>query len=57
MKCFYHNDMDGKCAGAIVHRSEMKNPETLSEYISINYNQPFPFESIRLYERVFIVDY
>ena len=20
MKCFYHNDMDGKCAGAIVYK-------------------------------------
>lgn len=59
MKCFYHNDMDGHCAGAIVARA-MKNQEddgTEFEYIEINYNRSFPFDKIRLNEEVIIVDF
>lgn len=52
MICFYHNDNDGKCAGAIVkgcfHDCRM---------IAIDYKDTFPFESIEKDEQVFIVDF
>lgn len=53
MKCFYHTDMDGHCAGAIVHNAF--NGE--GDYRTINYNQPFPFEDIEKDETVVIVDF
>ena len=59
MKCFYHTDMDGKCAGAIV-KKEMKNQEndgTGFKYIPINYKDDFPFENIIPNEQIFIVDF
>lgn len=59
MKCFYHTDMDGHCAGAIVRRA-MKNKEddgTGFEYIAINYSHNFPFDKIRPNEEVVIVDF
>ncbi len=52
MKVFHHNDLDGRCAAAIVHQ---KYPE--AEYIEINYNQPFPIDSIMPNEAVYILDY
>ncbi len=59
MKCFYHVDMDGKCAGAIVCMA-MKNQEddgTGFSYHSINYKDDFPFEIIKPNEEVIIVDF
>lgn len=52
MKCFYHEDNDGKCAGAIVKR---KYPEC--ECIPINYGHEFPFNKIKPEENIYIVDY
>ena len=59
MKCFYHDDMDGKCAGAIVYKA-MKNQEddgTGFGYFRINYKDNFPFEIIKPNEEVIIVDF
>lgn len=52
MKCFYHNDLDGKCSGYLV---KLKYPAC--EFRSINYNQDFPFDDIKENEEIFIVDY
>lgn len=52
MKCFHHNDPDGKCAGYWVYT---KYPD--GEYIEITYGRPFPIETIEEDEVVFIVDY
>lgn len=52
MKCFYHTDMDGHCAGAIVYLALGEG-----DYRSINYNQQFPFEDISEGETVVIVDF
>jgi len=52
MKCFYHIDMDGKCAAAIVYR-EYKDIKC----IPINYNINFPFDIIEKDEEIIIVDY
>lgn len=59
MKCFYHNDLDGKCSAAIVVKA-MKNKEddgTGFQYIEMNYNKEFPFDIIDKNEEVVIVDY
>lgn len=60
MKCFYHNDMDGKCAGAIVYKyfcgDENKFQEE-SEFICMDYRKSFPFDIIKPNETVVIVDY
>jgi len=64
MKCFYHTDMDGKCAGAIVKKWWDKQEDSFpnakdrkSEYIAINYNDDFPFDLITPNEQVIIVDF
>ena len=58
MKCFYHNDADGKCAGFWVANSAvMENLETPIEFIEMSYEKPFPMDTINPNERVYIVDY
>ena len=62
MKCFYHSDMDGKCAGAIVYKYYLLDRERTretadSEFICINYKDDFPFEKIKPDELVVIVDF
>ena len=62
MKCFYHSDMDGKCAGAIVHKYYLVDRERTretadSEFICINYKDDFPFGRIKPDELVVIVDF
>ncbi len=62
MKCFFHNDMDGRCAAAIVvkyYESESKVAlvgDSL-ECIPAVYGDPFPFDRIREDENVIIVDF
>lgn len=59
MKIFYHNDLDGRCAGAIVYK-HLKNCEddgTGFEYIEMDYNFPVPIEKIQPNERIVIVDF
>jgi len=59
MKCFYHNDLDGKCSGAIVNLY-MKNQEddmTGFTYIEIDYKDKFPIKTISPKEEIWIVDY
>lgn len=60
MKCFYHADADGRCAGFWVHLSAgLKDVDGSfkSDFIEINYGKPFPFNEIRQGEQVYIVDY
>lgn len=55
MKCFYHNDLDGRCAGAIVAKFENNyNPE---DFIEVDYVTPLPLHKIKDGERVYLVDY
>lgn len=58
MKCFYHNDADGKCAGFWVHHSARLAPnnETV-DFIEISYEKPFPMDTILPGEQIYIVDY
>lgn len=57
MKCFYHIDEDGKCAGFWVNELARHYDGYEKEFIPINYGMEFPFESIHPNEQIFIVDY
>lgn len=59
MKCFYHRDMDGKCAGFWVYLSAglYDGYAADSKFININYGMDFPFDDIKENEQVYIVDY
>lgn len=59
MKCFYHNDADGKCAGFWVRFSAdlTKRSESYYEFIEMSYERPFPIDSIVPNEQIYIVDY
>lgn len=54
MKCFYHNDMDGHCAGYLVRKfTENDNPE---DYFESDYSG-LDLSTVDIGERVYIVDY
>ena len=54
MKCIYHNDMDGRCAGSLVaYFTGNHNPDN---YIEAGYSS-FPIDKISPNETVCIVDY
>ena len=58
MKCFYHNDSDGKCSAFWVSLSAgLKNPNQSNDFIVMDYHKPFPFELIEPDEQVYIVDF
>lgn len=64
MKCFYHDDLDGKAAAFCVHawvgiRDAIVNCNVVeyNSLIPINYGMPFPIETIRPNEQIWIVDY
>ena len=54
MKCFYHNDPDGKCAAYWVGRAHPLPPH---DFIPIGYHDAFPLETIAPNEQVYIVDF
>lgn len=56
MKVFYHNDMDGKCAGAIVYQYHKNNNEKV-ECIPMDYTKEFPLDNINKNELIYIVDF
>lgn len=59
MKCFYHGDSDGKCAGFWVALNvgihDGYNDKPIFQ--EIDYRIKFPIETIRPNEQVYIVDY
>jgi len=64
MKCFYHNDSDGKCAGYWVKKyadksylADKKGGASAEEFIPMDYRKPFPIETIQPGEKIYIVDY
>lgn len=58
MKCFYHNDADGKCAGFWVALSAgLTDYNDRNEFVEMDYSKPFPTDSIRANEQIYIVDY
>lgn len=54
MKCFYHSDIDGKCAGAMVARKT--NNYSKDSFIEYNYDGSLPTEKVENGEDVYIVD-
>ena len=55
MKCFYHADADGVCAGYWVWKAH--NPNDYEDYIKSDYGKHFPFDIIEPGEEVWFVDY
>lgn len=55
MKCFYHNDLDGRCAGSIVAQYEKNyNKE---DFFEVDYVMELPLDKIRPDEKIYLVDY
>ena len=52
MRCFHHNDLDGRCAASLV---KMFFPDC--ECREVSYMEEFPVDEIKPGEDVFIVDY
>ena len=48
MKCYYHNDADGRCAGAIVNKTKQnqENDGTEFQYIEVDYKDEINVDSI-----------
>lgn len=58
MKCFYHNDADGKCSGFWVALSAgLTNASEGTDFIEMSYEKPFPMDTIKHNEQIYIVDY
>ncbi|PAB61287.1 phosphohydrolase [Anaeromicrobium sediminis] len=61
MKCFYHNDEDGKCSGFWVAFNARINDtdlyDDIPQFIEIDYRIPFPMKTIRPNEQIYIVDF
>ena len=58
MKCFYHNDADGKCSGFWVFQcAGMTDIHVDCEFIEMSYENPFPIDTICPNEQIYIVDY
>ena len=58
MKCFYHNDADGKCAGFWVFQcAGMTDIHGHCDFIEMSYEKPFPIDTICPNEQIYIVDY
>jgi oligoribonuclease NrnB/cAMP/cGMP phosphodiesterase (DHH superfamily) len=52
MKCFYHNDLDGRLAGFCVLKEHQD-----CQMIEMDYNKPFPINTIKEGELVYFVDF
>jgi len=63
MKCFYHNDMDGRCAGSIVNKYWLKAGKKLEDiykttkFIEVDYKDEIDVNSIETEENIIIVDF
>ncbi|RLC82697.1 MAG: phosphohydrolase [Chloroflexi bacterium] len=57
MKCFYHNDADGKCAAFWVHHTEQARDQFEPYYKISDYGQEFPHDLVQPGEMVWIVDF
>lgn len=57
MKCFYHHDLDGKCAGYWVNKLAVRRDIYRDEFIQVDYREPLDINYVRWNEQVYIVDY
>lgn len=54
MKCFYHDDMDGRAAAFAVLSAQYR---ATAEFIPMDYGKAFPHDTITWQEEVWIVDF
>uniref|UniRef100_A0A6H1ZBS6 Putative DHH phosphatase family protein n=1 Tax=viral metagenome TaxID=1070528 RepID=A0A6H1ZBS6_9ZZZZ len=59
MKCYYHNDLDGRCAGSIVYNfiDELLRKAENLEMIEIDYKDNINVDVIEKDEQLYIVDF
>lgn len=65
MKCFYHDDMDGRASAAIVAQKICEEAPTFGypydrlpkNFVAMDYSKDFPLDEIREDDVVWIVDY
>ena len=57
MKCYHHNDLDGRCAGAIVYISEKIRGNGECEMIEVDYKDYIDISAINEGEKIYIVDF
>ena len=57
MKCFHHNDLDGRCAGAVVNLFREAKAIEECQFIEMEYSKDFPLDLVKSNERVYIVDF
>ena len=55
LKCFYHCDDDGRCAGSIV--AQYENNYNKENFFEVDYIMQLPLDKIKENERVYFVDY
>jgi len=55
LKCFYHNDLDGRCAGSIV--AQYENNYNRKNFFEVDYIMQLPLDKIQENEVVYFVDY
>lgn len=55
MKCFYHNDLDGRCAGSIV--AQHTGNYNRDDFFEVDYAMDLPLDRITEREEVWFVDY
>ena len=57
MKCYHHNDADGRCAAAIVWKYFEKNYEYQPEFIEVDYKDEIKIDEIEEDELIYVVDF
>ncbi|GAH89360.1 unnamed protein product, partial [marine sediment metagenome] len=58
MKIYYHNDLDGRCAGAIAYRAlRDQNKDAKIELIELDYKDEIKVKEIQLCESIYILDF
>lgn len=55
MKCFYHNDLDGRCAGSIV--AQYTGNYSKEDYFEVDYVMELPLHKVLDGEEIWFVDY
>ena len=57
-KIFFHNDLDGRCAGAIAYRAlKHQDKDSKIELIEVDYKDEIKVKEIQLCEKIIIVDF
>lgn len=57
MKIIHHNDLDGRCAAAIVKKSLVNQEGDVRSYIELDYKDEVPIDQVQPGEVVVIVDF